>query len=123
MINAKMVLIAVFSLCTLQTQVNAQQEYDKQRGQLLYSIHCISCHNTKIHWRDNKLAKDWYTLKEQVSRWQANLDLDWHVDDIADVTGYLNAVYYHYPVMLNNNLSDNDLSSPTTALQSDAITE
>jgi len=119
MTNAKVILVVVCLLYTLQTQVYAQLGYDAKRGELLYAIHCISCHNSEIHWRGKKLATDWHTLKEQVSHWQSNLGLGWHADDITDVTGYLNAVYYHFPVMLNSN----DLSLPKTVLQSDAITE
>jgi len=122
--NAKVTLIVTCLLYTLQTQVYAQSGYDEKRGELLYAIYCISCHDSEIHWRDKNLVTDWHTLKEQVNCWQSNLGLDWHTDDIADVTGYLNTVYYHFPVILRNSLSNNDLSLPkTVVLQSDAIKE
>ncbi len=42
------------------------------RGELLYTTHCIACHDTQVHWRDGKLAHDWNSLKVQVRRWQAD---------------------------------------------------
>ena len=47
------------------------------RGALLYDTHCIACHTTQMHWRDNKVARDWPGLKAQVRRWQGNNALGW----------------------------------------------
>ena len=30
----------------------------QSRSELLYSTHCISCHTSEIHWRDNKAATE-----------------------------------------------------------------
>jgi mono/diheme cytochrome c family protein len=67
------------------------------RGALLYSTHCIACHDSQIHWRDMKLATDWPSLKAQVRRWQASALLGWKEDDIIEVTRHLNALYYRFP--------------------------
>jgi mono/diheme cytochrome c family protein len=67
------------------------------RGELLYNTHCISCHSTQMHWRNNKLAHDWPSLKEQVRRWQGNAGLQWGDADILEVTRYLNDTIYNYP--------------------------
>lgn len=74
---------------------NAQDE--ATRGELLYTTHCIACHNTSIHWRDKKIAGDWNSLNAQVRRWQEIAGLGWNNDDIAEVARYLNALHYHYP--------------------------
>jgi hypothetical protein len=66
------------------------------RGELLYGIHCIGCHTTQVHWRDQKLATDWRTLKEQVDRWQQRERLGWPEDDITEVARHLNATIYGY---------------------------
>lgn len=66
------------------------------RGALLYSTHCIACHNAQVHWRDAKVAKDWPRLKAEVRRWQAAARLGWSEEDIAEVTRHLNALYYGY---------------------------
>ncbi|HTP73071.1 MAG TPA: cytochrome c [Burkholderiaceae bacterium] len=75
----------------------AQNEPAPSRGQLLYSTHCIACHNSQVHWRDRRLATDWDTLKAQVRRWQASVGLTWSEDDIVEVTRYLNDAIYRFP--------------------------
>jgi mono/diheme cytochrome c family protein len=67
------------------------------RGQLLYSTHCIACHTTQVHWRDEKLATDWTSLKFQVRRWQENVGLGLGEDDVGAIASYLNGLYYHFP--------------------------
>jgi len=67
------------------------------RGELLYSTHCIACHTQQVHWREQKLATDWRTLKEQVDRWQQRERLGWPDDDITEVARHLNDTVYGYP--------------------------
>ncbi|MBC7436624.1 MAG: cytochrome C [Bdellovibrionales bacterium] len=67
------------------------------RGELLYSTHCISCHSTQMHWRNDRLAYDWASLKVQVRRWQGNAGLQWGDADITDVSHYLNDTIYSFP--------------------------
>ncbi len=76
----------------------AQAMPDPQRGELLYSTHCIACHTTQIHWRDKKLARDYPSLVAEVGRWQKLAGLGWNADDVASVARHLNALFYHYPV-------------------------
>lgn len=76
----------------------AQAMPDPQRGELLYSTHCIACHTTQIHWRDKKLAKDYQSLVAEVGRWQKLAGLGWNDDDISAVARHLNTLFYHYPV-------------------------
>lgn len=81
----------LFSAMTIASCAHAQS-----RGELLYSTHCISCHTTEMHWRDNKAATDWVSLKFQVRRWQGAASLGWSEGDIQDVTRYLNESIYRY---------------------------
>ena len=67
------------------------------RGEMLYLTHCVTCHTTEIHWRNNKQAYDWNSLKEQVRRWQGNAGLLWEEADIVEVSRYLNDTIYRYP--------------------------
>jgi mono/diheme cytochrome c family protein len=91
-------MFALLSVCFwIPAIANAQPDSDTPRGVLLYTTHCIACHNEKIHWRDQKLATDWGSLKTEVRRWQGVEGLVWSDDDIAEVAHYLNARYYHYP--------------------------
>lgn len=64
------------------------------RGELLYATHCISCHNTEMHWRDKRVANNWISLKKQVRRWQDASSLAWRESDITEVARYLNETIY-----------------------------
>ena len=74
----------------------AAPAHAQSRGELLYATHCIACHTSQVHWRDNKQATDWRGLETQVRRWQAANMLQWNEDDIREVTRYLNDSYYHF---------------------------
>lgn len=69
----------------------------QSRGELLYSTHCIACHTSQMHWRDQKLATNWDSLKAQVQRWQASALLGWSEQDVLEVTRYLNDTFYRFP--------------------------
>lgn len=75
----------------------AETSTESTRGELLYSTHCISCHNTRLHWRHNKAAKNWASLQAEVDRWQKASGLGWREEDVTDVARYLNARYYGFP--------------------------
>lgn len=89
-------IFAAMLVCAGGT-ANAQTGGDTSRGELLYTTHCIACHNAKIHWRDKKDARDWTSLNSEVNRWQALQGLVWSDGDVAEVARYLNILYYHYP--------------------------
>ncbi|HEY0823784.1 MAG TPA: cytochrome c [Ramlibacter sp.] len=67
------------------------------RGQLLYSTHCVECHTTQMHWREQRLARDWNTLKAQVRRFQGVARLGWTEEDIEAVARHLNETIYRFP--------------------------
>lgn len=79
----------------------AQPSTTPSRGQLLYTTHCIECHNTQVHWRDQRLAGDWDGLMLQVRRWQATAALGWDDADIVEVSRHLNDTFYRYPQSSN----------------------
>ena len=90
---------AVLFLCLLfglNTLSFAQGKHNEARGQLLYATHCIACHTAQIHWREQKLAKDWEGLVEQVKRWQYIGGLGWSEDEVKDVAYHLDTLFYHY---------------------------
>jgi len=76
---------------------HSQSPLVSTRGQLLYTTHCISCHTTQIHWRIDRQAYDWGSLKVQVNRWQSNAGLGWEDADITEVSRHLNDTIYHFP--------------------------
>jgi mono/diheme cytochrome c family protein len=67
------------------------------RGELLYRTQCIACHDTQVHWRQNRLVTDWPSLSAQVRRWQANAGLQWTDEEIDEVVRYLNSTIYKFP--------------------------
>jgi mono/diheme cytochrome c family protein len=89
-------IFAVLMVC-MGNLAYAQPKVDSARGELLYSTHCIACHNAQVHWRDKKIAKDWNGLKVQVRQWQSIQGLVWRNEDILDVARFLNARYYNFP--------------------------
>lgn len=97
MFNCKPVLIAAFMLAPALARAQAG-EAPGSRGALLYETHCISCHSTQMHWRDNKVATDWTGLVRQVRRWQGNASLSWSDDDIVEVARHLNERFYRFEI-------------------------
>ena len=67
------------------------------RGRLLYETHCIACHTTQMHWRDNKRVTDWASLLVQVRQWQGTAQLNWSDADIDAVARHLNHTIYRLP--------------------------
>lgn len=67
------------------------------RGELLYTTHCVACHNAQIHWRDKRSVGDWAGLLAMVRHWQAQAGLGWGDADIEEVARHLNRLYYRLP--------------------------
>jgi cytochrome c5 len=88
---------ALFCALALAGAAQAQAVPPPSRGQLLYETHCIECHNTQMHWRTRKQARDWDSLKAQVRRWQATANLGWTEADVTDVARHLNETIYQFP--------------------------
>lgn len=67
------------------------------KGELLYTTHCVTCHTTQMHWRDERKATDWSSLKAEVRRWQGTAGLTWSDEDVTEVARHLNDTIYKYP--------------------------
>lgn len=94
LLNRVMVLAALAGGSFL---AHSQAEPAATRGQLLYTTHCIACHTTQMHWRNDRKAHDWDSLKMHVRRWQGNAGLQWDDADIAEVARHLNDTIYRFP--------------------------
>jgi mono/diheme cytochrome c family protein len=92
-----MLLMVACALSGANAAAQSTVPRDPQRGELLYSTHCIACHTAQLHWRDRKLATDWASLKREVRRFQDLSALGWNDDDVTVVTRYLNRLYYNFP--------------------------
>jgi len=93
----KSILAVLFVLSGNLALAETPPARDPTRGELLYSTHCIACHNAQVHWRDKKLVTDWKSLQSEVRRWQQISGLGWNDEDIDEVARYLNALHYRYP--------------------------
>jgi cytochrome c len=96
---AHVLALASFTL-SFSSLVHAEAQIgnDASRGKLLYSLHCVSCHNEQKHWLANKKVADWPNLVSQVRLWQSISNLKWDNNDIDSVAKHLNTLYYHYPL-------------------------
>ena len=92
------ILAVLFVASGPATGADTQPARDASRGELLYSTHCVGCHGAQIHWREKTLVTDGASLQAQVNRWQVVSGLKWSNEDVAEVSRYLNTLYYHYPV-------------------------
>ena len=67
----------------------------QSRGEMLYSNHCLTCHESIVHIRGKRSAGNLDALRTAVTRWSRELDLKWSSQEIEDVILYLNLNYYH----------------------------
>jgi mono/diheme cytochrome c family protein len=67
------------------------------RGMLLYENHCIGCHESRLHVREHRSARNMTELRQWVARWTVQQKLTWDANDVDDVTRYLNLRYYKFP--------------------------
>jgi hypothetical protein len=79
------------------TPLQAQTAPSPTRGELLYATHCVACHDTQKHWRDNRVVRDWDGLIGQVRQWQRTLQLQWTDADMTEVARHLNERFYRLP--------------------------
>lgn len=78
------------------SEKTAVKEPAKTRGQLLYETHCIACHESSLHIRERRKAKNIAEINQWVSRWVGYQKLNWGVEDIQEVVNYLNRQFYQY---------------------------
>lgn len=87
----------ILALVLFTAAMGAARAQTADRGQLLYSTHCIECHTVQMHWRSQRLARDWESLRAQVVRWQSTARLQWSEADIDAVSRHLNDTVYRFP--------------------------
>ena len=74
----------------------AQGAPDAARGALLYENHCGGCHTSAMHIRQGQHARSFADVSGWEEHWARYNKLDWSDDDVADVTAFLMARYYHF---------------------------
>jgi hypothetical protein len=79
-----------------QSEPPVYKEPVPTRGEMLYTNHCLSCHESIVHIRNKRQVKNLAALHSTVSHWSKELELQWSSREIEDVVLYLNLHYYHY---------------------------
>lgn len=69
---------------------------DVERGRNLYETRCNVCHATGVHIRPSRKATTFEGIRQQVVRWSRELGGAWGMEDIDDVTVFLNDRYYFF---------------------------
>ena len=72
------------------------QAADTERGKMLYENHCMSCHESVLHIREDRRAKALGEIYWQTTRWAVMQQLEWRYDDVRDVAQYLNNQFYKF---------------------------
>lgn len=90
-----------FAAGLLGAAVVATPALAQDRGELLYSAHCVVCHAEQVHWRAKRAATDWSSLRAEVRKWQGVASLAWSEEDVLAVARYLNDTIYRFPVPLS----------------------
>lgn len=67
---------------------------DSSRGQLLYENHCMVCHTSIVHVREQRKASSREEIQVWIRRWQQELGLNWGAREVDDVSEFLNQRYY-----------------------------
>ncbi len=68
---------------------------EADRGRLLYENHCIGCHESVVHVREQRRAQSATALRAEVAARAKSAGLRWTAEDIDDVVRYLDRRYYH----------------------------
>ena len=67
-----------------------------EQGKQLHNANCVSCHDTSVYTRKNRMIKGYESLKTQVQRCATNLNKPWFDDEVDAVAAYLNVNFYQF---------------------------
>lgn len=66
------------------------------RGRMLYENHCTSCHESTVHIRAKRKARNFKEVGDWVNQRADWLNLGWTNAEKLDVLQYVNEKYYRY---------------------------
>ena len=87
-------ILSVVLAATLPMWASSALAGDPARGSLLYENHCMVCHTSVVHVREDRKATTRDEIRSWVERWQKELGLPWTSVDVDDVVEFLNNRYY-----------------------------
>ncbi len=89
-------LILCFAVLGLVNISFAQEDAGFTRGFELYSNHCVACHESVVHVREQRKVDSLDTMKAYILHWTEYQNLSWTDEEIADVQTFLNKRYYKF---------------------------
>jgi len=89
-------LLPGFAMVLLFACFEEGRAADIGRGQLLYENHCMSCHESVVHIRENRRAGALGEIYWQTTRWAVTQQLEWRYEEVRDVAQYLNNQFYKF---------------------------
>jgi mono/diheme cytochrome c family protein len=84
-------LLTAFNVASAAT---TEKKEAMSRGQMLYDNHCLRCHADNVHLRATSKVHSLDDLNHEVRKWVSLQRLDWHEDEIRDVSDFMNHKYY-----------------------------
>lgn len=66
------------------------------RGRLLYENHCLGCHDSMLHIREQRRVDSLAGLQREILRWRDVQGVPWNPQEVEDVLEYLNSHYYGF---------------------------
>lgn len=94
--SAVLPALAAFISGLAVAQSGDSQSGDSVRGMYLYENHCVQCHASVVHVREDRQATTPEQVDAFVRRWTAYLELPWTEEEIRDVLSHLRARYYEF---------------------------
>lgn len=96
--NVKAIALAALAVAALMAATTWRAAAaDRDRGMVLYETRCVACHDTGVHSRVARRAKNFEDVRAWVTRWSNFLGGDWGPTEIDDVSRYVNERFYDYP--------------------------
>lgn len=89
----KAIALAAGLLFSMFIQTSAA---DIAHGKTLHAANCVGCHQQEVYTRKDRRITSLDSLRGQVARCEANLNLKMFPEDIDAITDYLNASYYQF---------------------------
>ncbi len=90
-------LSPLHALAGLKTPLEkAKPKEFASRGKLLYQNHCTICHESNVHIRKKRKAKNIADIYKWVNKWAAYRHLEWSAEETKDVVSFINQKYYKY---------------------------
>jgi len=92
--NGRFLYLLLALSCGILPNPSWSEAVNIERGRLLYENHCLSCHESRIHIRNNRSAHSIQGVYRQVVRWSRELELSWRNSEVVDVSQYLYRTFY-----------------------------